>query len=224
MDVVGRDGIGSGVGELAHGAGDKAYSLPRQFNHARQLSQTLDDHAAHLSRLAADRLHPAQNTLQVSRSYLRDIALGKPGRTSSAKRCRNRLTFSSPLEETRPKQSERMMGRRHAWPQAGLSKPRSQTCAHSEMLGAMLQASSQTLSLSSSKTRVGPASAIRQARCSISCSSWSGPSRRSRRRREPLLRLKATSMLKHAGKQGPSVDAFASLQGRDQAPVRSPRK
>jgi hypothetical protein len=28
MDVVGRDGIGSGVGELAHGAGGKAYSLP----------------------------------------------------------------------------------------------------------------------------------------------------------------------------------------------------
>jgi hypothetical protein len=53
-----------------------------------------------LSQLAADRLHPAQNTPQVSRSYLRDIALIKLIRTSSAKRCGNRLTFSSPLEET----------------------------------------------------------------------------------------------------------------------------
>ena len=37
------------------------------------------------------------------------------------------------------------------------------------------QASSQTLSLSSSKTSVGSPSAIPQARTSISCSSWSGP-------------------------------------------------
>ena len=43
MDVVGRDGIGSGVGELAHGAGNKAYSLPisspQQTDRAKRRSE-----------------------------------------------------------------------------------------------------------------------------------------------------------------------------------------
>ena len=45
MDVVGLDGIGSGVGELAHGAGDKAYSLPisspQQTDRAERRSDSL---------------------------------------------------------------------------------------------------------------------------------------------------------------------------------------
>jgi hypothetical protein len=56
-----------------------------------------------LSQLAADRLHPAQNTPHVSSSYLRDIVLVKAEPHQLGEEMRTRLTFSSPLEETRPK-------------------------------------------------------------------------------------------------------------------------
>ena len=91
-----------------------------------------------LSELAADRLHLAQGTQHISRSYLRDIALVRAGTHELCEEMRKPADDFEPLGRDSPE-----IVRAHDRPTSreaseGLPSPDSRTCAHSGMVGAIL--------------------------------------------------------------------------------------
>ena len=116
-----------------------------------------------LSQLAADRLDPAQNTPQVSRSYLRDIVLVKAGPHELGEEMRKPADVFEPFGRDATE-----IVRAHDGSASPVASGRSSKPGFTDLRAfrdaRCFQASSQTWSLSSSKTRVGSASAIPQAR------------------------------------------------------------